>query len=54
MVCQKIHNEEIPLRPIVNTIGSPTYNLAKWLASNLKGYVGQTDSHIKDSASWIR
>ena len=28
----KIHKEGAPLRPIVNTIGGPTYLLAKYLA----------------------
>jgi hypothetical protein len=31
----KIHKEECPLRPIVSTMGSPTYNLAKYLAKHL-------------------
>ena len=34
-VSPKIHRKEIPLRPIVNTIGSPTYLLAKFLAKTL-------------------
>ena len=32
----KIHKPDIPLRPIVSLPGSPTYNLAKHLASILK------------------
>lgn len=46
----KIHKEGIPLRPIVNTIGSPTYDLAKYLAKILKPLVGKTFSFIKDSS----
>jgi hypothetical protein len=38
----KIHKEECPLRPIVSTMGSPTYNLAKYLAKHLQTYVRRT------------
>jgi hypothetical protein len=31
----KIHKEGIPLRPIINTIGSPTYQLVKYVAKTL-------------------
>ena len=31
----KIHKIGVPLRPIVNTIGSPTYLLVKFLAKKL-------------------
>jgi predicted GIY-YIG superfamily endonuclease len=49
----KIHKEGIPLRPIVNTIGSPTYELAKYVAKILGPLVGHTDSFIKDSNDFI-
>ena len=49
----KIHKEGAPLRPIVNTIGGPTYLLAKFLALKLKPLVGHTESFVKDSASFI-
>jgi hypothetical protein len=49
----KIHKEGIPLRPIVNTIGSPTYELAKYIAKILGPLVGHTDSFIKDSNDFI-
>ena len=32
----KIHKEDVPLRPIVSAIGSPTYTLAKHLTGLLK------------------
>lgn len=41
------------MRPIVNTIESPTYQLAKFLAKTLKPMVGQTFSYIKDSSQFI-
>jgi hypothetical protein len=49
----KIHKEDVPLRPIVNTIGSPTYELAKHVAKILSPLVGHTDSFIKDSNDFI-
>ena len=49
----KIHKDGVPLRPIVNTIGGPTYLLAKFLAAKLRPLVGQTESFVKDSASFI-
>ena len=33
----KIHKPEVPLRPIVSSIGSPTYNLAKFLTHIVSG-----------------
>jgi len=50
----KIHKEGVPLRPIVNTIGSPTYELAKYVAKLLKPLVGNTDSFIKDSNDFVK
>jgi hypothetical protein len=32
----KIHKADVPLRPIVSLIGSPTYKIAKWLFKKLK------------------
>ena len=49
----KIHKEGIPLRPIVNTIGSPTYDLAKHIAKTLKPLVGKSFSFIKDSSQFV-
>lgn len=42
----KVHKPEVPLRPIVSCINSPTYQLAKHIASPL---TGETDSYVKDS-----
>jgi len=50
----KIHRHGAPLRPIVNTIGGPTYLLAKFLAQKLKPLVGRADSFIKESASFVQ
>ncbi|XP_041981008.1 uncharacterized protein LOC121734461 [Aricia agestis] len=45
----KIHKRNIPLRPIVSKIDSPTYNLAKHVAGVLRPLVGKTPSFVKDS-----
>lgn len=49
----KIHKEGAPLRPIVNTIGGPTYLVAKYLALKLRPLVGLTKSFVKYSASFV-
>uniref|UniRef100_A0A667ZFG8 Reverse transcriptase domain-containing protein n=1 Tax=Myripristis murdjan TaxID=586833 RepID=A0A667ZFG8_9TELE len=41
----KIHNPGAPLRPIVDSIGSVTYNLSKTLAKIIKPLLGQTEYH---------
>ena len=50
----KIHKEGVPLIPIVNTIGSPTYELAKYVAKILSPLVGNTESFIKDSSEFVK
>ena len=45
----KIHKEGYPLRPIVSAIGSPTYKLAKFVASIIKPLMGNTSSFVKNS-----
>ena len=49
----KIHKTNVPLRPIVSAIGSPTYALAKHLTFLLQPYIGQTDTYVKDSTHFI-
>ena len=48
----KIHKENIPLRPIVAAIGSPTYHLAKELARILSPLSGNTKSFVKNSTEF--
>ena len=50
----KIHKEGIPLRPIVSTIGSATYWLAKELTRILSPLMGNTDSYIANSAHFVQ
>ena len=49
----KIHKPGIPLRPIVCTIDSPTYEVAKMLAKILNPLVGHTNSFIRNSAHFM-
>lgn len=49
----KIHKEGTPLRPIVSTIGSPTYHLAKELARILTPLTGKSTSFVKNSAHFV-
>jgi hypothetical protein len=50
----KIHKEDVPLRPIVNCIASPTYDLAKYLAGLLNPLVGQLNCHIRNSQAFVQ
>ena len=45
----KIHKKDIPLRPIVSSIGPVTYGVAKELARILKPLVGKTIYHVNST-----
>ena len=45
----KFHKPDIPLRPIVSCIGSPTYQLSKHITSLISSLAGHTSSHVKNS-----
>ena len=45
----KIHKEGVPLRPIVSTVNTITYQCAKYLADFITPLVGQTNSYVKNS-----
>ena len=49
----QIHKPEIPLRPIVASRGSITYNTAKYLASILAPLVDKTPYHIHNSQDLV-
>lgn len=38
----KLHNGDIPLRLIVSALGSPTHEVAKFLARKLQAFIGKT------------
>ncbi len=53
----KIHKPEIPLRPIVSFVNSPTYGVSSFLAKILSPVVGNTENTVKNSyhfAGFIR
>ena len=45
----KIHKNNIPLRPIVSSIGSVAYGLAKVLADIIKPLMGCSEHHVQNS-----
>ncbi|XP_062537658.1 uncharacterized protein LOC134205978 [Armigeres subalbatus] len=45
----KIHKDNRTLRPVVSTIGSATYNIAKYLSDKLGNITGKTGSHVRNS-----
>lgn len=49
----KVHKANVPLRPIVSQVDSPTYNLAKHVAGVLQPLVGKTSSFVKDSRHFV-
>ena len=53
----KVHKPDVPLRPIVAFVHSPSYRLSEYLAQILSPLVGRTDSHVSNSlefASFVR
>ena len=49
----KIHKPQVTLHPIVSSLGSATYHLAKELTRILTPLRGKTDSYIKISAHFV-
>ena len=49
----KVHKQGIPLRPIVSSIGSATYNTAKELSRILKPLVGKSRHHIHNNQDFL-
>ena len=50
----KVHKEGTPLRPIVSSIGSATYETAKELSKILKPLVGRSIHHVKNNQEFIQ
>ena len=48
----KIHKKNIPLRPIVTSIGSVSYGVAKELAKIIKSLMGCSHDHVHNSAQF--
>ena len=49
----KIHEPGIPLRPIVSSTGTVTYNTAKELAKILKPLVGMSAHHVHNTKDFV-
>lgn len=49
----KIHKENVPYRPVVSSIDSPTYGMSKWLSAILARIVGKNDSHVRNSFEFV-
>ena len=50
----KVHKEDTPLRPIVSSIGSATYETAKELSRILKPLVGRSTHHVRNNQDFIQ
>ena len=50
----KVHKNDVPLRPIVSTINSPTYELAHMLTKVISPLAGNTSSFVKDAAHFVQ
>jgi len=50
----KIHKEGFPLRIVVSSIGSPTYDMARYLHEILNSSIKKPASNIKDSWSFVK
>ena len=48
----KMHKSGVPIRPIVSYVGSPLYNLSKYIANILKAYVKDENKNAKDSTTF--
>ena len=49
----KVHKENTPLKPIVSSIGSVSYGVAKEIARIIKPLVGSTEHHVNNSKEFI-
>ncbi len=49
----KIHKENVPLRPIVSAIGSPTHNLAKFIVKIISSISGNTKLYVNNSTHFV-
>ena len=50
----KVHKEGVPLRPIVSSIGSATYEISKFLVGILSPLVGNTEFSVEDSNDFVQ
>ena len=50
----KVHKDNVPLRPIVSSIGNITCNIARFLTQVLSPLVGKTKHFIKNSSDFVK
>ena len=50
----KIHKVDVPMRPIVSFLHSPTYHLSKHLCSLLSPLVGNSASFVRNSKHFVQ
>ena len=49
----KVHKKDYPMRPIVSSVGSITYETAKFLSKILGPLTGKTQHHVKNSTDFV-
>ena len=50
----KVHKKDVPLRPIISNVNSPSYFLSKWLAKKLSPLLGSfSDSHLRHNEDLV-
>ncbi|XP_072022412.1 uncharacterized protein [Amphiura filiformis] len=49
----KIHKAGAPLRPIISSIGSATYELARFVSGIISPLIGNTEHHITNTQSFV-
>ena len=49
-----VHKATMPLWPIVSSIGTISYGVAKYLAKVLSPLVGRTEHHVKNTKDFVR
>ena len=49
----KVHKTGAPLRPIVSSIGSVTYQLARFVANIMSPLIGKSEYHITNTQSFV-
>ncbi len=50
----KIHKKDIPMRPIVSSIGSLSYKTDKFIARIIKALMGKNDHHVNSTKDMIQ
>ena len=50
----KVHKSDMPLRPIVSSIGSVTYETSKELSRILKPLVGRSPHHVQNNQEFLK